>query len=434
MEELRQKVESLETELQSTTADSSQIAGRARDALEECSRDDEGIEELRSRLEAVVTKAEGDSGCEGGVCVKPSQEKTANVHCRNVQGQQYSVAIPESSLASMTVNEFKCAAAEQHSLSRPAIKLVFRGSILKDDQTLGDCNVSAESVLHLVISAKQAAESETGAGASKSSSPAAPSVPASRSGTIGGLVPIWVPSGSVHEVLHGESELRHILVHCAAAGRLCVVDWYAPWCGPCNQMEPLYTTMASQHSNISFVKIAGEKSPANRTLLTDAGVSAFPTLHVYSGLNKAISFSGADMQRLTREISSLPSGQPQPLLEPAVPTSGSTLERALAASARLQRGASWKQFLDAMELMAKLIDNIVQNPDQSKFRKVRLSNQVFSQRIASLSGHENFMKSFGFELEEDKEHSDQAFVMNSTPGDLSLVRDKLNDAVSQAKA
>jgi thioredoxin 1 len=47
------------------------------------------------------------------------------------------------------------------------------------------------------------------------------------------------------------------------ADRPVVVDFWAPWCGPCRVVNPIISDMASQHGDtIKFVKLNVDESPA----------------------------------------------------------------------------------------------------------------------------------------------------------------------------
>jgi len=50
-----------------------------------------------------------------------------------------------------------------------------------------------------------------------------------------------------------------------------------------------------------------------------------------------------------------------------------------------------------VETLGKYIDNIVSNPTELKFRKIRKSNKAFQERVASLEGTVEFLEGCGFE-------------------------------------
>lgn len=67
-----------------------------------------------------------------------------------------------------------------------------------------------------------------------------------------------------------------------------------------------------------------------------------------------------------------------------------------------------------VETLCKYLDNVINNPAEEKFRKIRLSNKAFVERIASLQGTEEFLQAAGFEIKmlPFEDHEEQFFVMN----------------------
>ncbi|NXO27256.1 UBXN6 protein, partial [Cisticola juncidis] len=50
-----------------------------------------------------------------------------------------------------------------------------------------------------------------------------------------------------------------------------------------------------------------------------------------------------------------------------------------------------------VETMAKYLDNIYQHPEEEKYRKIKLQNKVFQERISCLEGTHKFFQAVGFE-------------------------------------
>ena len=51
-----------------------------------------------------------------------------------------------------------------------------------------------------------------------------------------------------------------------------------------------------------------------------------------------------------------------------------------------------------VETLSKYIDNIVNNPAEIKYRKIRKNNKAFNERVASLEGTAEFLEGCGFRV------------------------------------
>lgn len=56
-----------------------------------------------------------------------------------------------------------------------------------------------------------------------------------------------------------------------------VIDWWAPWCGPCRAFAPTFEKAAEKHPEITFGKVNTEEEPS---LAQQFQIRSIPTLMV----------------------------------------------------------------------------------------------------------------------------------------------------------
>jgi thioredoxin 1 len=56
-----------------------------------------------------------------------------------------------------------------------------------------------------------------------------------------------------------------------------VIDFWAPWCGPCRSFAPVFEKVAGENSDLKFVKV---NTDAEQSLAMHFGIRSIPTLMI----------------------------------------------------------------------------------------------------------------------------------------------------------
>ncbi|MDQ3383829.1 MAG: thioredoxin [Actinomycetota bacterium] len=80
-----------------------------------------------------------------------------------------------------------------------------------------------------------------------------------------------------------------------------LVDFWAPWCGPCRMVAPILEEISEEHADrLQIVKLNTDENPG---ITARYGITGIPTMNVYVGGEVVKTLVGAlPKQKLVREL------------------------------------------------------------------------------------------------------------------------------------
>ena len=86
-------------------------------------------------------------------------------------------------------------------------------------------------------------------------------------------------------------------------GEKLVVDFWAPWCGPCKMMKPVFETVAEKYQKENFeVQLYTLNVEENKEFSSKLGIRAIPTIKSFANGKEQFSRPGLQMESQINDI------------------------------------------------------------------------------------------------------------------------------------
>ncbi len=89
-----------------------------------------------------------------------------------------------------------------------------------------------------------------------------------------------------------------------------IIDFWAPWCGPCRSFAPVFESAAAQHPDVTFAKVNTEEE---QELAAALRIRSIPTLMVFREnvllFSQAGALSAGQLQELVTQVKAVDMAQ-----------------------------------------------------------------------------------------------------------------------------
>ena len=86
-------------------------------------------------------------------------------------------------------------------------------------------------------------------------------------------------------------------------GEKLVVDFWAPWCGPCKTMKPIFEKVSEEYrDNNSEIQLYTLNVEENKEFAAELGIRAIPTVKTFSGGEQKFSSPGMLQEGRIKEL------------------------------------------------------------------------------------------------------------------------------------
>ena len=83
-----------------------------------------------------------------------------------------------------------------------------------------------------------------------------------------------------------------------------MVDFYAPWCGPCKTISPFLQELSESHTDILFIKVNIDEA---EDIANEYSVAAMPTFMLFKKGNVVMINTGANKNMITMMVTKVKS-------------------------------------------------------------------------------------------------------------------------------
>ena len=178
------------------------------------------------------------------------------------------------------------------------------------------------------------------------------------------------------------------------SNKLLIVDFTASWCGPCKTIAPVFEQLSNQFMTAVFLKVDVDIC---RGTAASYGIRAMPTFMFFLHGQKVDEMKGADPTTLQQKIQQWALQSNQPPVDSAKVAMGRQLDcfRELLANPP-------DTFDSTSQLLLRIANNIVQEPNEPKYRTLKLSTNTFQNKLLPVKGAVECLFAMGFEDNEDQ--------------------------------
>lgn len=176
--------------------------------------------------------------------------------------------------------------------------------------------------------------------------------------------------------------------------QLVVIDFFATWCGPCHMIAPKFAELSLKYLSVKFLKVDVDKC---QFTAVKYDIKAMPTF-IFIKQNK--------------EVDRIRGGDPTKLESAVIQWIGTSFQlepdpqriavgRSFPAFSDLLKNER-KEFDIASDLLVRFASNVLRDPQNLKYRQIKLTNEIFMNKILPVLGAIDCLFTMGFEEMADR--------------------------------